>query len=666
MRTVFYNGEQIVAYRQDEFPYSTIREYPISSGKKSQYYDLPCTFDIETTNMGDWAFMYIWQACVDGVLCYGRYWSECIEFFNRLKQRFPNATICMYVHNLSFEFQFMRNFMYVGKVFAKAPRKVVTAELNGIEFRCSLALSNMGLEKFLEKTDGVIHKKLVGDLDYSKKRYADTALNDREFLYCIFDVLGLYEAIKSKLSEDTMATIPLTSTGYVRRAYRESCLIDSDHMKAFRNSELDINAYLLCREAARGGVAGSNPMWTNETLDNVHSRDKKSSYPHQMMVKEFPTGKFIEVAGEDLDEYRDFAACLIDVTFYDIELSNWVGIPYISHGRCRAVVAGKFGNGKVYRAKECRMTITEIDYLLIERYYIWSDIKVHTLLVSQKSKLSTAFRTELMNWFLLKETMKGRDNFLYNKSKNMINASFGMMLTDIAMTETEYHANSADPWKPGEIDLEHKVHMYYRNKNSFLSYQHGVWITAWARYELYRGIDVVGDDIVLTDTDSCKYVEDHEEEFNRLNQSIITENEENDIHPWIETENGERKSMLGIWENEGTYKQFRTMGAKKYAYIDDSDKMHITVSGLNPEKGAEYLQAHGGMSAFKPGTQIPEEYSGRKTHRYNDVVKAERITVEGHTIEKGSSVALEDAHYVLGETLEWLETIDDIKEGISY
>ena len=60
----------------------------------------------------------------------------------------------------------------------------------------------------------------MGDLDYKKLFTPNTLLTMSELGYCYNDVMGLYEAIIYLLKEDTLVTIPLTSTGYVRRECR--------------------------------------------------------------------------------------------------------------------------------------------------------------------------------------------------------------------------------------------------------------------------------------------------------------------------------------------------------------------------------------------------------------------------------------------------------------
>lgn len=59
-----------------------------------------------------------------------------------------------------------------------------------------------------------------------------------------------------------------------------------------------------------------------------------------------------------------------------------------------------------------------------------------------------------------------------------------------------------------------------------------------------------------------------------------------DINKFMPEDIKGRKHIIGLFENESeknqefTYKEFVTLGAKKYAYKDFNNEIHITVSGV--------------------------------------------------------------------------------------
>lgn len=668
--------EYINVYDKDDFPYYKFANPNIIKEKKRSYYTNVATFDIETTNIiyprdsksRNFAFMYVWQFCIDGIVAMGRTWDEYKTFLERLKTALgKKSTLVCYVHNLNFEFQFMRNFFNVGKIFAKKERNIIKASIEGLEYRCSYALSNMGLLKFTQKTKGVKHKKLDGEeFNYSIKRYPTTHLSDEEVWYCVCDVLGLWECIVSMLEDDTLISIPMTSTGYVRRDYRAVCLNDEEHMDRFHECRLTPEIYLACKESIRGGISGSNACYTssynNIIVENMHSRDIKSSYPYQMLTKYYPSTQFWSVKmkyGTDkFDDALNTECCIIRWSCRNLRLKKWTGIPYISKAKCSYIGKGHFGNGKVYSAETVRMFCTEIDFKIIQELYYFEDVDIEDCWCAGRGMLSKVFRQHLHDMFQIKTDLEDGDKYIYDKYKNKINGSFGMSLTDITSPEILYENDSPNPWVKREISsLKKSLMKYYGGKQNFLNYQDGVWITAHARKQLEDGMMICGSSIVQVDTDSCKYVDDGveiEKAFEDYNKRIIAEAESFDIKPYA-IKNGE-KHYLGLWEDDGYYKRFATLGAKKYAY-DNGDGVKITVAGLNKDSGGKWLTKNGGLEMLKNGTFVPPKYSGRTTALYNDEVTPFTKSVDGNYIVMGSNVAIENVGYTFGVTPEWGEMI---------
>ena len=205
----------------------------IASTGKLEFFNIPCAFDIETSSFynsnGDkCATMYIWQFGIDGLVIYGRTWEEFTTFLGLLVDYLDLSArrrLVIYVHNLGYEFQFMRKWFDWDKVFAIKKRRPVYAICGPFEFRCSLFLSNYALAYI---GDNLLHKypvkKLVGNLDYSKVRHSSTPLTSDELEYCFNDVRVVMSYIQEKIEQDGDITeIPLTNTGYVRNYCRSEC-----------------------------------------------------------------------------------------------------------------------------------------------------------------------------------------------------------------------------------------------------------------------------------------------------------------------------------------------------------------------------------------------------------------------------------------------------------
>lgn len=196
------------------------------------YYNHPAAFDIEASSfyIGEEkrAIMYIWQFGMNGFVTYGRTWEEFQAFFNVLKDVLrlsDERRLAIYVHNLKYDWQFFRKRFEWDSVFLLDDRQPAYARCGGIEFRDNLVLAG-GVSLAVVGNNLVNYpvQKRVGDLNYNLIRTPETPLSDVELGYCENDVRVIMSYIQEKIDIDGDITkIPLTNTGYVRRACREAC-----------------------------------------------------------------------------------------------------------------------------------------------------------------------------------------------------------------------------------------------------------------------------------------------------------------------------------------------------------------------------------------------------------------------------------------------------------
>ena len=150
-------------------------------GNKSKYIDIVAAFDIEATNIDSLqqAVMYIWQLQIgNSWTIIGRTWDEYFNLLIRMKDHLK-ANMVIYVHNLSYEFSFLKGLYGFDKdeVFATDSRKILKCTMfDCYEYRCSYFLSNMSLAEFLKKWHVEDQKQSGEEFDYSKRRYYDTPL----------------------------------------------------------------------------------------------------------------------------------------------------------------------------------------------------------------------------------------------------------------------------------------------------------------------------------------------------------------------------------------------------------------------------------------------------------------------------------------------------------
>lgn len=647
------------------------------------------TFDIETTTLNkEIGWCYLWQLCINGVCIYGRYLSEFVRFIKMIADYIgcsEDVPLIIWIHNLGYEFQFIRNFLPIDHVFASQSRRPIRVKSGCLEFRCSYKLTNKSLDYATRNQRGVKHPKQKEKMDFEKIRYPDSELTAAEWSYSLLDVLSLFELIKCMNEEngDTLLSMPTTSTGYIRRKMRNRCRKDPGYRDYFLRNKMSVEVYKLLKEAARGGNTHANRAFSGRIMENVRSFDKRSCYPAVMLLKKYPSTAFVPLGEiEKLEELEQKiaagAALLFRVTWKHLRIREGVTVPYIPYSKCK--VWGEFvnDNGRIVHTKPTtivRMTMTDIDWQIIKRQYQWDAISISDVYASIYDDLPEPIREGTLAEFRTKSEigwMKDHGGLTggayadtkiaYNKSKNELNGIFGMMYTDPVRSEVVWNGTEWKENKPDtDEEIEEKLQKFYRNRNSFLVYAVGVWITAWARYELQNLIDAIGSGHIYNDTDSGKGVIDEkaEKEIERQNKEIIRLAEERGAYADV---HGIRYH-LGVNEEETTADRFITLGAKKYCY-ESGGELHLTVSGVNPERGAEEL---GCIENFKPEFLFTEKSKGIIMH-FIDRDEVEVRTIEDeegrkHRVEYGSCITATKGTYLLGLSSDYETLLRLIEEN---
>ena len=644
------------------YPYEELRDArPARNGPgrrrsgASRYANVLATFDIETTNMREikQSFMWHWQACIEGKVIVGRTWEEFSEFLERIHESLPDG-LCFvwYVHNLAFEFEYLRAIHHFderplrpgvdSEVFCVTGRKVVRALIGErFEFRCSYFLTNMSLREFLKKMN-IEHQKT--EMDYDEIRYPWSPVSDEDLAYCIADVLGLYEALKVMLAADhhTLASVPMSSTGYVRADFKRAMRRDPDALAVVRSCAPTYNVYLHLRRAFRGGNTHCNRCYTGVILDHVNSYDRASSYPDVLVNMPYPVKPFhIDFKVKRLSDLWDRTPYVLLVQFEEIELQDpFEGCPYIPVHKCQTLSGEINDNGRVIKAKRLSIYITDIDYMIIKDMYKWKSDKVISCYRSEYGRLPQPMIDVTMEYYRKKTELKGVDGqeVYYTKSKNKLNSIYGMCATNPVRTTLRFDGKEFVPLEDNE-----KILLERANKRAFTVYAWGCWCTAWARYWLQRAIDICGHQFVYCDTDSVKFIGDVD--LSDLNDEI---RELSERHAAYADDPHGCRHYLGVYEldTKEPYKKFCSLGAKKYAYEDDKG-LHITIAGVS-KSGAEEMQT---INNFREGFLFTK--AGGMEATYNDEDDNGTLEIDGHEIKLTPNIYLEQSTYRLGITMEY-------------
>lgn len=610
-----------------------------------------CAFDIETTRIAeiDQSIMYIWQMCIDDCVIVGRTWEDFDALLARIRGvMYKGQTLVIWVHNLSYEFQFLRGIYRFApeEVFCVKSRKILKCTMYDgmIEYRCSYLQTNMSLDVFT-RSMGVKHQKLSGaEYDYDKPRYPWTPMTDAEIAYCYNDVAGLCEAIRVEMQRDgdTLYSIPLTSTGYARRDAKKA-------MSGLQHDDYKLTqeVYHALREAFRGGNTHANRFYTGWIITNVKSADRVSSYPDVLCNCQYPTGQWREdclTNASDIDLYISRGkALLLRVAINGLRLRNpaW-GCPYLTWDKGRHIRGEQVDNGRIIKADHYETTITDIDYKIMVAEYVWDSLHVIDSWYNHYGYLPPRFTDCIRKYYTDKTELKNvaGQELYYGLSKAKLNSLYGMCAQDPCKPDIQYI--------DAGVEISDNIIDYYRtdtiaeaellakaNRKVWLPYTWGVWTTAWARLRLEEGLWLAGDNFVYCDTDSVKYVGDIDwAAFNAARIDDSTKTGSTAVDP-----TGVRHYM-GVFEAEKDYDRFITYGAKKYAY-EQGGKLGVTVSGVSKKTGAEELAC---LENFEYGFRFTA--AGGLESVYNDEDYGP-YQVDGHTINITRNVCLRPSSYTL-------------------
>ena len=689
-------------------------ELPITTNnKRESYYDVPAAFDIEVSSFYDGveydstgkakqkkcAVMYIWQFGILNWVTYGRTWEEWVVFMTTLNQILglnKDLRLAVYVHNLAYEWQFMRSVVKWDKVFLLDERKPVYTQWGGYEFRCSLKLSSKALSKVGDDLVKYKQHKHIGDLDYQLIRFHSTPLTKKELGYCEADIRVLLAYIQEKIETDgSICYIPMTNTGYVRNYCRKECFRNyRSYRRLMSELTLDGNEYSQLKRGFSGGFTHASAKYVAEgkedPLCDVGSFDFTSSYPAVMLTEKFPMSKSRII--EHIEDWNQFHyylnnyCCLFDITLYNVypkvdydhPISKSKLILPSDPEKRRKILGGiTEDNGRIVTAEEMTITMTEQDWFTFCDFYEFGDpedsskdFQIHQFRIYEKGYLPKEFFKAILELYKRKTILKDveGEEINYMISKNMLNAAYGMIVTNIVRDILEYDCNESTYIPKHKPDLEEAIEKYNTSKKRFLFYPWGVWVTAYARRNLFTGILACGNDYIYSDTDSIKIFnpEKHMDYINAYNDRVMKKVERVARFFRIDSTEFAPKNKkgnpkpIGIWEYEGKYKRFKTLGAKRYLVEREDGSYSLTVAGVNKKMACEYLVKEYGdpFKGFTHDLCVPSDYSGRLTLTYKDEECA-GITKD----YLGSTVEYHEKSYIHMEPSEYNLTMSDEYRG---
>ena len=610
----------------------------------------PVCLDIETSNnhADNVEDLITWISSIQ-VYFNGHYYflrkpEELVEFYQflydelELNQEKPHIRrkIYTFIHNSSYDLSYL--IPYFRKYLPyedgepsgliDGPNKILTYTQCCLEFRCSYRLTQLSLAQWTTEQN-VEHKKQVGLLDYDKIFYQDDkdAFSDAELLYDRNDVIGLYEALTkhNKYHGDTLATMPLTLTGYCRRDLRRSCHKSRYYRQNyFLDNRLDAELYYAYLKSFSGGYTHNNRFYKGITIKvgnkykffnedikvhNIGHRDFKSHYPTMMSCYKFPLGT-PQLIYDNANSYRDPITIDEILALYPkyytmniirlskVELKDKrITMPFMQFSKLHEATftSCRQDNGRIIYATG--MFIIFVDNLMLkilaDQYNMEYEViktwrlKAEPLPPEITDVVDKYFKgkSDKKNILIDIEKTYGKttDKFFdanadLSITKKLLNSLYGC--TAMNPLRTTY---SIDPDMRYKIDkaysnmdeIQSGLDEYYSKKNNFLSYVIGCTVTSLAKLELYEYIRAVGYNKVLyCDTDSIYYIKDAKTE--RAIERLNAQKHKN--ARFVTLDNG-KTEYYDVFSPEPDCIAFKGLHSKCYGIVTNKG-LELTIAGV--------------------------------------------------------------------------------------
>lgn len=314
-----------------------------------------------------WCFSYPLPEGEGIQLVYGRRPSEmmtCLSKIKRVNRLSDKRLLHIVIHNLSYDYQYIKDWLRKyfadrGEIIAIDMHKLITFRLDGFLFKCTYRLSQKSLASW-GKDNNIKHPKLVGEIDYDVLRFQDSPLVRKDWRYMFRDVIALHECFDTQLSlhGDTVMSVPLTNTGYVRRECRKRFKALRKNSTDFIENRMDDRVYKLINMENAGGLTHGNRFKAGEivTIKDedkekgicIRHRDFASHYPSQQRTRQAPINAFhqwynrfeaeklgTKVWGiDDLEALDEKMEWLAVIEIREARVHKGITLPYLQTHKC--------------------------------------------------------------------------------------------------------------------------------------------------------------------------------------------------------------------------------------------------------------------------------------------------------------------------------------------
>ena len=222
-------------------------------------------------------------------------------------------------------------------------------------------------------------------------------------------------------------------------------------------------------------------------------------------------------------------------------------------------------------AEELEIVLTDVDLKFIFETYEFESYEFLECYYSIYDYLPKQFLEFILEKYINKTKFKNVEGkeVEYALEKAKFNSLYGMTVTNNIKDEVIF--DNEEGWSEKAISNEKIQELLEKEKKlGFLSFSYGVWVTAYARYNLLSNLIKLDEYVIYADTDSLKLRDGFDiEVINNYNKSVIEKikkvsNElEIDINKFCPTDSKGIKHELGVFDHDAFYKEFITQKKKK-------------------------------------------------------------------------------------------------------
>ena len=644
------------------FDYTLLRDirYIMRSGRaktRDTYNDCIIMLDTETSKErpGEVCKNYVvaWTLSIRAyeqnlVTLYGTRPSEIVTCINNLIMNMRGDNTIIFVHNLSYDWVFLRKFFMKEwgtpehQLNTKPHYPIFITFANGVMLRDSLILAQRSLDKWAKDLN-VEHQKAVGSWVYDEIRQQGNRFTPDEKTYIEHDTLAGVECIDKTLHvlNKRIYSLPYTATGIPREEVRKRAGKNRGR-DLFKKIVPDYDIQQFLEYVFHGGYTHNNRHYCERVIrEPVDAYDEASAYPYVMCAYKFPMSKFYDTDPAKpewiLNNSEDYAYIFTLILIKPKLKSDDISMPALQKSKALKMINPIEDNGRILCAEYVEIRLNEIDLSVIMQQYKYEKAICIDVKYAHKDYLPRWFTDYVYQCFVDKTQLKGGDPVQYSIAKAKLNSLYGMCVQRPVKLVIEENYLTGDYSIADEQNEREIYQQYVDSPRSVLPYQWGVWVTSYAFANLFK-IGSYAGIWIYSDTDSCYGMEWDKDGLAAYNESCKARLRE---RGYGAVEHNGREYWLGICELDGQYKEFISVGAKRYAVRMLNDVLKITVAGV-PKSGVLCLKND--IRNFRAGLVFDGETTGKMQHTY---FYEDDIYIDQNGNERGDSIDLSPTTYVL-------------------